>query len=212
MLQNLKARHSQLTKNLYQKLGQRDTVLKRIAELQTKIKEHETHSVEITKGSLFLQSLSDETRKQILGSISSIVTDALQKIKDPNLEFRMLLSTERNQIDVEFKIFDKAANQEYDVLNSCGGSIADIITFPLRISLLLKWSPALAPILILDENFKFVSVQDQEALAEFVRQVSEQLGIQTILVTHSERVSSKANRIFQVSKQNGISVVEVQAS
>lgn len=212
MLQNLKGKHSQLTKNLYQKLGQRDTILKRIDELQSKIKEGEKHSTDITKGSLFLQSLSDETRKQILGSISSIVSDALQKIKDPNLEFRMLLSTERNQIDVEFKIFDKSVNQEYDVLNSCGGSIADIITFPLRISLLLKWSPALAPILILDENFKFVSVQDQEALAEFVRQVSEQLGIQTILVTHSERVSSKANRIFQVSKQNGISTIEVQAS
>ena len=212
MLLEVKELYQRYNNDIHRRLGIKETLEKKLKECESRISEIETTIDRVIKASSFLQTLSDTTRQQVVDKISAIVTDALQKVKDPNLEFKMNLSTERNQIDLKFVVYDKTTKREYDILNSCGGSIADIVTFPLRVSLLMKWDPVLARLMILDENFKFVSTIDQESLAEFVQQISEKLNLQTLLVTHSERFSAKAHKIFHVSKQNGISKVEVKPS
>jgi DNA repair ATPase RecN len=209
---DLKIEYQQLNNALYVKLGRRDTLSRKLSQSNDRLGAIDRDTDTLGKASVFLQTLSDTTRQQIIDRISNIVTDALQKVKDPNLEFRMLLSTERNQVDVKFVVFDKATQREYDILDSCGGSIADIVTYPLKIALLLKWEPVLSRIMILDENFKFVSVSDQEPLGEFVRQVSEKLTLQTILITHSPVIAGKAHRIFEVSKTGDLSKAEERPS
>lgn len=208
MLTEIKQLYQNLNDAFHIKLGKKVVLQNKLINTQERIKELDQKIENLTKASLFLQSLSDMTRQQTIDKISTIVTSALQKVKDPNLEFKMILSTERNQPDVQFVVQDKQTKYEYDILNSCGGSIGDIITFPLRVSLLVKWEPRLARLLILDESFKFVSVQDQELLGEFIRQIAEKLQIQIILVSHSEKISSKAHKIFSVVKENNISNIE----
>jgi DNA repair ATPase RecN len=192
---------------LHVKVGKRDTLEMQLANCQERLRTIDMESENLSKASAFLQTLSDQTRQQILDKISGIVTDALQKIKDKNLTFRMDLSTSGNQVDLDFIVHDRLLNMDQDILQSAGGTIADIVTFPLRVSLLLKWDPELARVLIMDENLKFVSVADQAPLSDFVRQLTEQLKLQVILVTHSETISSRAHRVFQVSKKDGASSV-----
>jgi DNA repair ATPase RecN len=189
-------------------MGIKLSLEEQIQSLQDRVKEIDGQTELMTKVSLFLQTLSDTTRQQIIDKISDIVTDALQKVKDPNLEFKMLLSTERNQTDVKFVVKNKQTEQEYDILTSYGGSIADIVTLPLRVALLLKWDPQLSRILVLDESFKFVSKQDQPELGQFVKQLTEKLNLQTILVTHSSELSGSAHKVFKVENNNTTSFVE----
>jgi DNA repair ATPase RecN len=210
-LNSLKTTYQGLLNDLHVKMGKKQSIESQIGKLSQRVTDIDTETQIMTKASMFLQSLSDQTRQQIVDKISSIVTDALQKIKDPNLEFKMLLSTERNQTDLKFVVLDKQTGQEYDILNSYGGTIADIVTFPLRVSLLMKWEPSLSKILVMDENFKFVSVADQEALAEFVKQIADKLGLQIILVTHSPTIASKAHKLFQVTKAGSVSHIEGRA-
>lgn len=212
MLSELKSLHQRLNNDLYATIGRRDTLSRKLLQSKDRLKQIAVDSDTFTKASAFLQTLSDTTRQQIIDKISNIVTDALQKVKDPNLEFRMLLSNERNQVDVKFVVYDKNTNREYDIIDSYGGSIADIVTYPLKIALLVKWEPTLSRIMVLDENFKFVSVADQEPLGEFVRQVSEKLSLQTILVTHSPVIAAKAHRTFEVTKAGDLSTVEEKPS
>jgi DNA repair ATPase RecN len=212
MLQELKNTFQKLNNELYVRLGQRDSAASRLSGHKSRLLVIEQSLDTTAKASLFLQTLSDVTRQQITERISGIVTDALQKVKDPNLEFRMHIVTERNQVEVKFVVHDKTTDKEYDIIDSCGGSIADIVTYPLKIALLLKWEPVLSRIMILDENFKFVSVADQEPLGEFVRQVSEKLNLQTLLITHSPVISSKGHRIFEVAKSGETSKVEEKPS
>jgi len=212
MLSQLKETYTRLNDELFLKLGKKKALEDKAISTTKRLEEIKTTTEHLIKASLFLQTLSDTTRQQIIDRISSIVTDALQKIKDPDLEFKMNLSTERNQVDVKFVVVNKKTEQEYDILNSCGGSIADIVTFPLKVALLLKWEPSLSRILILDESFKFVSVADQEALGEFVRQISEKLNLQTILVTHSPTLTAKAHKVFEVTQAKGLSTVEEKPS
>jgi DNA repair ATPase RecN len=208
----LKQQFTRLSNTLHEKLGVKTTLEKQLKESCNRVQQINQETELLTKVSLFLQTLSDITRQQIVDKISVIVTDALQKVKDSNLEFKMLISTERNQSDVKFVVKNKLNEQEYDILTSYGGSIADIITFPLRVSLLMKWDTTLSKILILDESFKFVSKQDQPILAEFVQQLSEKLNLQIILVTHSSELTAKGHKIFKVDQKNGISNIEVLPS
>jgi DNA repair exonuclease SbcCD ATPase subunit len=211
-LVNLKSQYQYINNNLHKKIGERDNLQlkqKTYTDRLTAI-DQETHKLILT--SQFLQTLSDVTRQQIIDRIGAIVTDALQKIKDPNLEFKMILSTERNQVDVSFIVVEKDTGNELDIIHSSGGTIADLITFPLKVSLLLKWSPQLSRILLLDEQFKFVAAPDREPLAEFIRQISEKLNLQILLVTHMPELTARAHKVFAVTKKGTKSTIEERPS
>ena len=195
-------------RNLYNnKLGKLEAITNTLQACQTRVQELELNQDTVEKSSLFLQSLSDTARIQVIEKISGLVTEVLQAVKDKNLEFKMELGTERGQPDLKFFVVDGLTGKEMDVLESCGGGIADLVSFALRVSLLLKWRPPLERVLICDEQLKFVSVQDQELAGEFIRKLSEQLGLQIIFISHSKTLVEKAHKTFEITKENGVSNV-----
>lgn len=201
-------------KNLFnQKLGKLDAVTNSLSACENRVKQLELNQDTVEKSSLFLQSLSDTARIQVIEKISGLVTEVLQAVKDKNLTFKMELGTERGQPDLKFFVVDSVTGKEMDILESCGGGIADLVSFALRVSLLLKWKPNLERVLICDEQLKFVSVQDQELAGDFIRKLSEQLGLQIIFISHSKTLAEKSHKCFEVTKDSyGISKVEEKAS
>jgi len=194
--------------NLYsQKLGKLEAVTNTLQSTEQRIKTLEENELTISQASIFLQSLSDTTRIQVIERISKLVTELLQTVKDPNLEFRMNLGVERSQADLKFFVVDKLSGKEFDALESMGGGVVDLIALGLRVSLLVLWKPKLARILILDETLKYVSVSDQELASEFIRKLSEQLGLQIIFISHSKTLAEKSHASFLIEKINGISQV-----
>lgn len=190
------------------KLGELQALTNRKSQCEIKINELINKEDLYQKTSLFLQSLSDNSRQEVLGRISSIVTDALQTVKDKNLIFNMDLQIERNVPTLGMSIKDNLTGVIYtDILKSFGGGLADLISLTLRICLLVKWTPSLQKILILDEVGKFISQKDQENLAIFIDRLSKSMGIQLIWITHSNVLGSVASKIFEVTKDNGISKV-----
>lgn len=208
MLREIEKQHQILNNKLHTQLGKKESLETQIADYEKRLETIDLEFNKLTKSSLFLQTLSDSTRQQLVDKISFIVTDALQKIKDPNLEFKMVVSNERNQVDLKFLIVNSTTKQEYDILQSCGGTVADIITFLLRIILISCWEPKLSKLLLLDECFKFVSVYDQDKLGEFIKTLTEQMKTQVILITHSEKLANTAHKVFDVKKIDEQSKVE----
>ena len=206
----LNQKFNNLKSTFDQKQGQLQAFRSRLETCNGQISELERKEDLSTKTSLFLQSLSDITRIQVLDKISGIVTEALQTVKDKNLEFRMNLTTERNAADLKMVVYDKQLQAEFDVIDSLGGGVADIISFILRTALLVKWTPSLSRVIIADEVFKHVSVKDQEKVAEFIKMLCEKLGLQLILVSHSETITRNSSKVFEVTKSNGVSKVEVK--
>jgi len=197
-----------LKNSYHQKLGQLQALKEQLSLCQNKIVDLTAEEDTTLKASLFLQSLSDQTRLQVLDKISGIVTDALQTVKDKNLVFQMQLVTKANQPTLEMGILDKRSGQVYDVLTSFGGGICDIVSLALRVALLVKWQPSLSRVLILDESCKHVAQKDQELLAVFVRKLSEALHCQFIWISHSEILQKAAHKTFEVTQYDGQSKVE----
>lgn len=190
------------------KLGQLESLRERLTSSNAKIVELTDKEDVTLKASLFLQSLSDQTRLQVLDKISGIVTEALQTVKDKNLVFTMQLVTKANQPTLEMGILDKLSGQTYDVINSFGGGICDIVSLALRVALLVKWQPSLSRVLILDEACKHVAIKDQELLSTFVRKLSEALNVQFIWISHSDILQQAAHKIFEVYKYDGLSTAQ----
>lgn len=190
------------------KLGKLEAITSNLQTTDQRIKELEDNELTISQASLFLQSLSDTARIQVIEKISGLVTEVLQAVKGENWQFKMVLGTERNQPDLKFYLRDLKANKDLDIELSCGGTIANLVSLALRVALLMKWPVKQDKVLILDEDMKMVSAKDQELAGDFVRKLAEQLGLQIIFVTHSEILSSKAHKTFEVTQTNGISRVE----
>jgi len=204
---NLNQQFNTVKDLLNRKLGQLESLKERKASLDQKVIELTVNEDHLAKASLFLQSLSDTTRIQVLDRISGIVSECLQVVKDPNLEFKMVLQTKANQPVLEMWVRDRTTDQLYDAVQSMGGGLCDLISLSLRVALLVKWSPSLSRILVLDEVGKHISVKDQELLSEFVSKLSKALGVQFVWISHSEVLEKSADKIFQVTKDGGISHV-----
>jgi hypothetical protein len=212
-MNNLNQQYNIVKDLLNRKLGQLESLRDRHTLINNRVLELTVKEDQTAKASLFLQSLSESSRIQILEKISGIVTDALQTVKDKNLVFQMNLCVKANQPTLDMTILDKLSGQNYDVINSFGGGIADIVSLSLRIALLCKWQPSVSRILILDETAKHVAVKDQELLAEFVRRASEALQLQMVWISHSNVLEQAAHKTFEVTKEQGVShVTEKQAS
>jgi DNA repair exonuclease SbcCD ATPase subunit len=101
-------------------------------------------------------------------------------------------------------VFVKNGN-EYKPLDSCGYGAADVASFALRIA---YWSLGnTRPVLIWDEPFRQLDKKKQEMAAEMVAKLSKQLGIQIIIITHSDELAECADKVFKVSMENNISKV-----
>jgi ABC-type iron transport system FetAB ATPase subunit len=211
-MNNLIQKFNSLKDLFNRKLGNYEATKQRLNMVEEQVINLTTKEDNLKKASIFLQSLSDTSRVQTIDKISQIVTDALQTVKDKNLEFKMQLNVERNQPSLEMKILNKLNGQEYSILDSFGGGISDIISMTLRIALLVLWKPKLSKVLILDEVGKFISVKDQELLAEFIKQISNKLGIQFVWITHSEVLTKVASKVFEVTQENGVSNVTEKAT
>lgn len=69
-------------------------------------------------------------------------------------------------------------------MDSVGGGVLDVAGFALRLACLLLRRPRLRRVMLLDEPFRFVSAQYHEAIAVMLKELSEELGVQIIMVTH----------------------------
>lgn len=201
---------SRLDRDLLKKEGECQAVLGRQVQLQQDLTDSKSTVVIYDKSQVVLQKLTEIARRDTLDKIAGIVTTAVQEIKDPTLSFRINYKLERNQPVAEFVIYDSKLDKEMGLLTSCGGTIVDIVELLTKASLVLKWTPTLSKVLILDETFKHISTNDRAKLGNFIKQLTEKLGLQIILVTHSTELLPYAHKAFQVSHNGQTSLVELQ--
>jgi DNA repair exonuclease SbcCD ATPase subunit len=90
-------------------------------------------------------------------------------------------------------------------MNSTGGGVCDILSFALRIALLIISKNQ--KILIMDEPFKFISKDVKESAVEIIKRMSSDLGIQIICITHDVELIECADKIFTVTQKGGVSDV-----
>lgn len=157
--------------------------------------------IAIEEAQVFLQVVAKQTQEKIKFRIEDIVNLAIDSVFGPRYKFEIKFEMKRGQTEANFVLWD--GEHELDPYDSNGGGVADIISFALRIALLIISKNR--KVLILDEPMKAVSLDLRDAAYTLMQKLSHELNIQIICVTHEEELISKADISYKMRIKNGVS-------
>lgn len=138
-----------------------------------------------------------QTQEAIEVEITKLISQALQAIFDDPYEFKITFVERRNQLEADLSLIRNG--EEFDIMNDCGGGVVDVVSMVLRVCAILL--SGRRRILIADEPGRMISAEYQIRMSEFLQRLGKELGMQIIIVTHSEAFSECADSIYRV--ENG---------
>lgn len=152
-----------------------------------------------------IRAVGLETQQQLQFHVSDITSLALESVFNDPYQLKMEFVQRRNKTECDL-LFVKG-DSELDPLTASGGGAVDVAAFALRIA---SWSmahPRTRATIILDEPLRFLSADNQERASQMIKELSQRLGLQFIIVTHESVLASYADKVFEVSIKKGKSKV-----
>lgn len=135
-----------------------------------------------------LQLMAQAVQQRAHNKISAVVSQCLSAVFDDPYEFRIEFERKRGKTEANLRFVRR--DLDVDPLSASGGGMIDVAAFALRVACLMLSRPKLNRIIILDEPFKFVSAAYRGNVREMMEQLSEDMGIQIIQVTHIEELET----------------------
>lgn len=193
----------------------RKTMLERLAkdarrEHEDNLKaQKETHEAveHLMMAGKALQSIIERVSSSNIAQIESLVNDALEVIFfDQNIRFSIESSEKRGATAYTWTLTKDGIEGN---INSFGGGVVAVPALVLKaLSLVLSRK---YPLLVLDESLSFVSAEYIPHVSQFLLQLSKQLGVTVVLVTHQPQFSESADMVyrFTTDKKKGASRVKL---
>lgn len=151
-----------------------------------------------------LQGVAQAIQQQAHQRIAAVVTKCLRTVfGEKAYDFR--IEFERKRGKTEAKLLFHRNGQSIHPTRASGGGVVDVAAFSLRLSAVILSHSLLQRLLILDEPFRFVSASYRSQLRGLLAELSEALGVQILMVTHSKQLMS--GRVLRLTDE-GVEVVE----
>ena len=194
--------HLNKIKRRYQQLrGKQEVLQEQLDTGWTEEKRLQMRLADAVKARYIIQLVSNQTQKNLEFHISNLTTMALAAVFPDPYEFvtRFVIRSNRTECDMFFVQY----GQEMDPMSSVGGGVKDVTSFSLRVA---YWSLSnLRNVLIVDEPFKYVSVDLQNKCSEMIRLVANTLKVQILMVSHLPEINVAANNIINIKKVGKVS-------
>ena len=170
-----------------------------------------TNEYNITEeAQVFLQRIAQDTQNKLSLQVEDIINSALDTVFPGEYLFKLMFTSSRNKTEAKLVFYDQKTGKEVDPMNASGGGVVDLTAFALRIACYVLENNT-ANIIILDEPFRFISRDLQERAGTILKELSNRLDIQIIMVTHIKEMIDCADKVFEVKKNaDGISEVEIR--
>lgn len=152
-----------------------------------------------------IKEVAQITQEQITFHVSDVTTMAMESVFPDAYKLEIEFVQRRNKMECD--LYFVRRGERSNPLDASGGGAVDVASFALRIA---SWSlsqPAISKTIILDEPMRFLSDNYQEKASTMLKEVSRQLGIQFIIVTHETTLTSYADNVFEVAIRKGVSKV-----
>jgi DNA repair exonuclease SbcCD ATPase subunit len=169
-----------------------------VADLTKSLHYHE-------KAKEIVREVGMQTQQQLQYHISDITSLALESIFDDPYELRVEFVKRRDKVECDLLFVRNG--EGVDPLSASGGGAVDTAAFALRIASWSMRSPRSRNTIILDEPLRFLSEDLQEKASMMIKQLSEKLGLQFIIITHEPTLATYADKEFKVSIRKGVSII-----
>lgn len=135
-----------------------------------------------------LQHLAQAVQQKAHERIAEVVSSCLSTVFDDPYQFKIEFDRKRGRTEANLRFLRRGL--EADPLTASGGGVVDVAAFALRIACLMLRRPKLSKVVVLDEPFRFISVQYQDNVREMLEGLSKDLGVQMIMITHNENLAT----------------------
>ena len=196
----------QLRNHLERQKGQKFQIDKSLATIEMELRQDNRSLRQHEKAREVIREVGLKTQEQLQFHISDITSLALEAVFPDPYELVVEFIQRRNKTECD--LYFVRDDNKVDPMTASGVGAVDVATFALRIA---SWSmayPHSRNTIILDEPFRFLSEDYQEKASTMIKEISEKLGIQFIIVTHEQVLAAYADKIFEVSIRNGKSKVK----
>lgn len=202
-LQDVLQRASAAEREYHQTLGLHRAVTSQIATLEEQIATAHSVADAHRKAAAFLTQHGDERESAVHALIENLVSQGLQHVFGEDLQFVVAQKVSGSRTVVDFQIVSQYGNERIatPVMSARGGGVAAVSGFLLQVVVMLLTD---APkVLFLDETFAQVSAEYEPQLAEFMSQLADNLGLQIVMVTHSDAYEGHADASWRISIKDG---------
>ncbi len=184
-LERLKGHKEQLEQSL-------ETAKQGLAETHREIRKHE-QAIAVVK------EVGLKTQQSLQYHIADTVSMALDSVFDD--PYSMLVEFVQRRGKTECDLMFQRGKQVIDPLSASGGGAVDVASFALRVASWSMQRPKTRNVLLLDEPFKNLSEGLLPKASEMLKQVSDKLGLQIVMITHSDALIESADKVFQIQNR-----------
>ena len=194
-----------LRQRLERQRGQKIQIEKSLASLKEVLTNSRRSLRQHEQAREIVREVGMKTQQQLQFHISDITSLALESVFNEPYKLEVEFVQRRNKTECD--LYFSRQTERMDPLSASGGGAVDVAAFALRIA---SWSmarPRTRNTIILDEPLRFLSADNQEKASVMIKELSQRLGLQFIIVTHEPILASYADKVFEVSIKNGRSKV-----
>jgi len=186
----------QYKSKLEQAKGQYNLSTKKFEECNREEKRLKKYQIDLEKAQAFLQQIAQETQNQLRFHIKDIVQLALDTCWPGEVEFDITFDVKRGKTEAPLHFYMNG--NDVDITDFDGGGIVDIVELAL---LVVAWSLGKTRNSIaLDQPFKNLSEDLRPQGLAILKELSKELELQFIIVTHHKDITELADRVFEVTR------------
>ena len=197
---------TQLRQRLEQQKGKKMQAEQSLADVTIELKDATRSLHRHEEAKEIIRTVGQKTQEQLQYHISDITSLALDAVFADPYELKVEFVQRRNktECDLLFVRNDSAV----DPISASGGGAVDVASFALRIASWSMMRPRTRNTIILDEPLRFLSGDNQERASAMIKEISQRLGLQFVIVTHESILASYADRVFETSIRKGITKIK----
>jgi len=141
-------------------------------------------------------ALEGAWRKTFEQTLEDVVSEGLTLVMGREFFLHIKSTTKNNASAVTFTV--ETEHGITPVVGSHGGSVGQIVSFLLRLMVLLSHRPALRRILVIDEAFSGVSEENVPHVARLLRKLVDETGVQVFFITQNRQYIDAADVAIDV--------------
>ena len=188
----------------------RDLHKYQLDELNSRIISVNSDLVNLSAAEKVLADTIEHCSAQTKSNIEAFLTLSLQQIfQNTDLRIELLQEVKRDRIETTIILHEDTISGPPSKI--AGGGVQNVLGFLLRFLALRRMN--LKPILVLDEAFRNVSANHLDTLCSFLKHLTEDHGLDILLVSHEPAFMRIAHRFYEVKKtpSHGLTIAFQQA-
>lgn len=174
--------------------GKLDHTLQQIEDERRALRDAKHERESAREAQKVIQTVAQAIQTEAHGQIAGIVTKCLRSVFDLPYKFEIEFARKRGRTEAILKFV--RGETSIDPMTAAGGGVIDVASFALRVACLILARPARRRVIIMDENFKFLSEEYRPRACKMLETLAEELGIQFIQVTHSPEL--QAGKVIEI--------------